>query len=290
MSTSTASTTADPADFWWLDRLIHRDELVVRIELVTALRVGRGKSAAAADTDLPIVRDGAGVPVVPGASIKGVLRSSVEALVRGLAAGHGADERQMRRIACDVLDDRQGCLARIPDDSDDRDVGRRVQKRQAYIADCACLVCATYGGPSLASHLRVPDAPLDGAATQIRDGVGIDRDLGRVSGARKYDFEVVDAGCAFTLNLVVDNARDWQLGLVYAGLDALDGGGRLGGFGSRGLGAVRVVGLDTLCSTRRTALELVRRDSGCPGPDPRVCVDALLAKVAERATAPREEG
>jgi len=76
---------------------------------------------------------------------------------------------------------------------------------------------------------------------EVRDGVAIDRDTGTVSGPRKYDFEVVPPGVTFNLEVFVENPRDWGMGLLVAGFDQLDlGFTALGGFGSRGLGRVRI--------------------------------------------------
>jgi CRISPR/Cas system CSM-associated protein Csm3 (group 7 of RAMP superfamily) len=81
---------------------------------------------------------------------------------------------------------------------------------------------------------------LGDARVERRDGVAIDRDLGRVSGARKYDFEVVAPGSAFQFVLELDSPEPWQEGLVAIGLDLLDQGvARLGGAKSRGLGVVK---------------------------------------------------
>lgn len=274
-----------PVHFDWLDPLVHRDHVAVTFALATGLRIGRGKSLSA-HTDLPLLRDASSTPLVPGSSLKGALRASAERLLRGLALAEGASEEGLRRVACDVLDPKSACLGQGPadaaDDSDDepRD---RIPRKRAHIARCACLVCATFGGAGLASHLRVPDARIAGATTRVRDGVAIDRDLARVSGSHKYDYEIVEAGAQFTAELVLDNAKLWQLGLLFTALDALDGGGRLGGFGTRGLGVVRVAELDTLRTERRTALQMARRAPPEPGPRLVDGVESLLALTRDRA-------
>jgi CRISPR/Cas system CSM-associated protein Csm3 (group 7 of RAMP superfamily) len=78
---------------------------------------------------------------------------------------------------------------------------------------------------------------------QVRDGVAIDRDTETVAGAQLYNYEVVPADTRFNCRVVVENARDWQLGLVWLALQPfIRGEMSLGGFRSRGLGHVKLVG------------------------------------------------
>src|SRR5690606_22340524 len=65
-----------------LDRFERRTVLHLRLEATTAFRIGVGRSHDATTTDLPVLRDAAGVPVIPGSSLKGVVRSQIEALMR----------------------------------------------------------------------------------------------------------------------------------------------------------------------------------------------------------------
>ena len=116
------------------------------------------------------------------------------------------------------------------------------------IEKCADEASRIFGRPNLASHVRFADAYPAGPepiVAEVRDGVAIDRDLGRVSGAKKYDYEVVPAGSRFTFELVMDGLDERQEGAVVAGLTLLDDGfTRLGGFKSRGLGLVELVELE----------------------------------------------
>ena len=59
---------------------------------------------------------------------------------------------------------------------------------------------------------------------QQRDGVAIDRDTETASDGKLYDFEVVPAEVVFNFHAIVDNAADWQLGMLYLGLSAFEKG------------------------------------------------------------------
>lgn len=234
--------------FNWFDTFDHRTELRARLVLRTGLRIGSGRNLEGIGTDLPVLRDGRDRLFIPGSSLKGVVRAAGEGLLRGFAVAHHAETW---RFACDPLV--RGCLDMAQDeglipehmgDADDIPALERVERAHRRIERFACLACRTFGAPGLASHLRFEDAfPVDSAWVQVRDGVAIDRDLGRVHGSQKYDYEVIEPGAVFELRVAGINLEDWQLGLLLAALDLLfDGTVRIGGFGSRGLGRVELDG------------------------------------------------
>ena len=76
---------------------------------------------------------------------------------------------------------------------------------------------------------------------QQRDGVAIDRDTETVSGRKLYDYEAVPARVLFDFHAIVDNAQEWQLGMLYVGLSAFENGElTIGGGSSRGLGLIEL--------------------------------------------------
>jgi len=206
----------------------------------SALRIGTGRVSALTGTELPVIRDAHGYPFIPGSSLKGALRSYLESLVRGQVSP-GAED--MNRFACDPTGSE--CL-----DADQRQVLKnKYQNDDAGLAEAitekSCLICQTFGSPWLASLVRVRDLPVVAGEWfdqfDVRDGVAIDRDKGTVA-VGPYDYEVVPAGTRFALYITADNLSDWQRGLLWLGLRALERGDvALGGFTSRGLGWIRVV-------------------------------------------------
>ncbi|MEZ4436770.1 MAG: CRISPR-associated RAMP protein Csx7 [bacterium] len=214
------------------DRLRTRVRLIGRITTLTGLRIGASGGGGDA-VDLPVMRDAQGYPFLPGASIKGVLRSTLEALVRG-AGGTSREAAGATGLwSCDPFDRERGC-------------GQHTSgQRSAQRTDDHCTICHIFGSPIVASHVRITDAMASdrsGAVPiELRDGVSIDRDLGTVHGGQKYDFQVVSPGTAFDLEVFADNIEDWQLGLVMLGFDQIHQGfSGLGGFTSRGLGRVTI--------------------------------------------------
>ncbi|MEO0082698.1 MAG: CRISPR-associated RAMP protein Csx7 [candidate division WOR-3 bacterium] len=222
--------------YYTLERLVVLEGYV---ETLTALHIGKGRALDAdAASDLPVMKDPFSLPFIPGSSLKGVLRSYTESLVRGLDGG--------KLKSCDPVGQVwTGCV----------DPGKfsQQQKRgvpqgeqELRVPEDICDVCDLFGHPNFASRLRFADLPVDQETwhellLQVRDGVAIDRETSTVARPMKYDFEVVPAGVHFKLKVAADNVEDWQLGLFFAAVDALNSGfNRLGGSTSRGLGSVTI--------------------------------------------------
>lgn len=219
-----------------------RHRLIVTAELVcnTALRVGAGAEALLPTaTDLPVVAVD-GRSYIPGSSLRGVLRSHVERIVRGLEpeAGDG-------RGACDPLNEAAWCITRETMRDLREEARRRGQDGDDWLAqqvwERSCRVCRVFGSPWLASRVRIADIFCSSdVRPEVRDGVAIDREKEAVR--NKFDFEVVPAGTRFTLEIVAENlGAAEELGLLWLGLQELKAGHvAVGGFKGRGLGRVQL--------------------------------------------------
>lgn len=112
----------------------------------------------------------------------------------------------------------------------------------AYETD---LISKLFGSPWVSSKFQVQELTVLSESWfgqyQERDGVSIDRDTETAAEGKLYDFQVVPAGTPFKFKAIVENAEDWELGLLMIGLHQFEteqiplGGGR-----SRGLGVVRL--------------------------------------------------
>ena len=170
---------------------------------------------------------------LPGSSLKGVLRSHAERLIRS-ALGEAAC------WTCDPLQSR-GRDALCSSHWRTREA-RRMSAAQIYAR--SCLACRTFGHTRLASRLLAADAfPLRPVTRlPVRQGVSIDRKTGRSSGKALYDLEVAPTGTVFRVQLQMHNFELWQVGLLAQVLQEMDEGWVRVGYGkSRGLGRVRLV-------------------------------------------------
>lgn len=194
----------------------------------TALRIGAGRATGVTGTDLPVVRDAAGRPYIPGSSLKGALRAGVESLVRSV--------RDDGTMACNPVGDKRDWCLSSPDGLSDAEVEART-----------CLVCRVFGSPWMAARVSVRDLPIEAPEErwfgqfEVRNGVAIDRDTETARDGKLYDFEVVPAGTRFSCVIVAENASVWQRGLLMAALMPFERGeGALGGARSRGLGVAEI--------------------------------------------------
>lgn len=160
---------------------------------------------------------------IPGASLKGVIRSHAERIIRTVI-GEGPE------ICCDLFDQQQAC-------------GNRISTEQPTAAQYKelCLACKLFGHMIQASRLATRDAyPLDPGAVRLetRYGVAIDRRSGGVA-VGPFELEVATSG-QFATRLHLHNFERWQVGLLALVLRDLSQQQLSLGFGkSRGLGRVR---------------------------------------------------
>lgn len=158
---------------------------------------------------------------IPGSSLRGVLRSHAERLVRTL------NERE----ACHVIMPKQNCMK-------DHDTSK-LNGPEAYTK--SCYACRLFGNTALAARVKVGDLyPLDDdPLTDVRHGVAIDRITGAVAHG-PFDLETVTDG-EFTGTITLRNFTLGHLGLLAAALlDLGDGLVQLGYGKSRGMGRVEM--------------------------------------------------
>lgn len=268
----------------FFDRLHNRYRVEATFVARTGLRVGAGRSDELGGTDLPLLRVGRGPDarlVVPGSTWKGVVRSASEAILRS-ATPPGAD---WRVLACDPFGvkpktpgdpDRGRCLGDFAAGEGLKTAEEKVQAERAFVAAGICRACALFGAEGLASHVRFADSVFD-ASTRIRDGVGLNRDLGKAQDGIKYDYEIVEPSARIPLVLDVDNASPWQVGLLLAVIAEIGRGGlRVGGAGSRGLGWLELVEGPSV--TRREGIRQILASTP-PAPLDRAGLDELAAAL-----------
>ena len=213
------------------DKFQSRLNLTGEIETLTAIRIGAGRSTSPISSDLPVVRDAEGSPYIPGSSFKGVLRSYVESILRSIA--------NHRHIVCNPTNNDEQCI------TTEEMKPLREKRNDQLILEKTCWACQLFGSLWYASKLQIRDLHVQPEfwfnQYQQRDGVAIDRDTETASDGKLYDYEVVPAGVVFDFHAIVDNAENWQLGMLYLGLSAFKKGElTIGGGSSRGLGVIKL--------------------------------------------------
>jgi CRISPR-associated RAMP protein (TIGR02581 family) len=222
-------TSASPPSLTWTSRL----RIAARLVFDTAWRIGSGREGEI--SDLGVLLDASGQPLLPGSSLKGRLRSTCEGLASTLgltacllnSSATGVDCASDVQWYRDHRQAYQDALQRGPDE------------QLRWIDRYTCDVCKLFGSPVRAARLRCSDGRLvdsHAAAVRVRDGVVLDRDSHTAVDGLKYDYETVAAGTTFHLLLDVDNPKERDEALLGAALFQWCAGDSLGGFTSRGLG------------------------------------------------------
>jgi CRISPR-associated RAMP protein (TIGR02581 family) len=224
-------------DKFMFDTFKNRLELTGTLTTVTALRISAGRSTEPIGSDLPVIKDALGRPLIPGASFKGALRSRLESFLRGIV---GSDRSLVANPAIEEEWSITSTEMRSLKEQNTNDTALT-----AAILQNTDLVSRLFGSPWIASKFQVRDLTVLPDAWfgqyQERDGVAIDRDTETAADGKLYDYQVVPAGTPFKFRVVVENAEPWELGLLMIGIHQFEteqiplGGGR-----SRGLGVVRL--------------------------------------------------
>ncbi|MGI8933473.1 MAG: type III CRISPR-associated RAMP protein Csx7 [Phormidesmis sp.] len=212
----------------------NRLELSGILTTVTALRISQGRSTEPIGSDLPVVKDALGQPLIPGSSFKGALRSRMESFLRGINPELAQDPSE---LVSDRINTEVKRLKELHKNDD--------AALTAALEGITDEVSKVFGTPWQASKFQVRDLTVKPDSWfgqyQERDGVSIDRDTETAVDGRLYDFQVVPAGVEFEFRAVLENGEDWELGLLVMGLQQFKRQQiPLGGGNSRGLGVVQL--------------------------------------------------
>ncbi len=214
-------------------QLNKKNRLTASLVFDTAWRIGSGKEGETM-SDLGVVLDPTGRPILPGSSLKGKLRSTCETLSHALGLSACMLNHEASGVNCtsdvnyyrSVREDYQKALQ------------QGVWTRLKWIKDNTCDVCKLFGSPVQAGRLWVSDGTLKewASVVQVRDGVVIDRDSQTAVNGLKYDYEVIPPSSCFELCIDLENPTEQDLALLGVALFEWSAGSSLGGFTSRGLG------------------------------------------------------
>src|SRR3712207_4109207 len=78
-------------NYFMFDTFKNRLEIIGTLRTITALRISAGRSTEPIGTDLPVIKDALGQPLIPGSSFKGALRSRLESFLRGIDSNFAAN-------------------------------------------------------------------------------------------------------------------------------------------------------------------------------------------------------
>jgi len=186
--------------------------------------------------DLPVLKDTYRRPLIPGSSLKGVLRSRLEAILKNPAL-------KGSWTSCNIINDDESCIEKHIKDIKARNKDNyRAMAEEIYQKSCD--VCKLFGNKQMSARVQIKDMMFIGEKLEFerRDGVGIDRDTETAYPGAKYNFEIVPAGALFDFYMVAENLGEKQRKLLNLILKLLrDGEVSVGGYTTRGLGQIKLI-------------------------------------------------
>lgn len=210
----------------------------VKIQPVDALLIKSG-TATVSGPDASFVktyRNGKATPFLPGSSLKGIMRSHAEKIIRTIS--------QKNESCCLPYESKDKNLMSCGDRFklvENKDPKNKVKVSGYDVYKSACPACKMFGSTHAKGHFSVSDAYTnDDVNPELRDGVAIDRMTGGAARGAKFDMEVINKG-NFEAEIHLRNFESWQLGLLgFIFKDINDGILRLGSGTSRGLGRISI--------------------------------------------------
>jgi CRISPR/Cas system CSM-associated protein Csm3 (group 7 of RAMP superfamily) len=180
-------------------------------------------------------------PVLPGASLRGVLRSHAERIARTMATLSAGDENEFRQKcpACDPLVRRSEKEPEPALESCDS----LLRGKKEVDENNLCLACRLFGSTRRGSRLTVEDAFFvgDEPVLKMMDFLAIDRFTGGGADGLKFDALALWEP-AFRVRLHLDNPEPWELGWLALVMRDLRAGWLNVGYGAaKGFGRVRIV-------------------------------------------------
>jgi CRISPR-associated RAMP protein (TIGR02581 family) len=220
----------------------NRLEITGTLSTITALRVGAGKSIDPISSDVPVMKDAFGRPLIPGSSFKGAMRSHLESFMRGIDLKLANDPSEL--VSPYWMNKIKDLKKKVDEDKSLTSNAKDIKLTEDLLKETD-RVSLLFGSPWMAGKLQIQDLHVVPeiwfGQYQERDGVSIERDTETAADGRKYDFQVVPAGTQFSFRAIVENASDAELGLLMIGLTQFENEMiPLGGGTSRGLGVVKL--------------------------------------------------
>jgi CRISPR-associated protein Csm3 len=203
------------------------------LQLLQGMHIGSGYGNN--ETDACVIQTSSGTSYIPGSSLRGALRSTVERIVAGVA----------KYYTCSLIDESCKCISVNKKTLDEFKDQVEKDKSDTYLlgwlysANRLCDTCRLFGSPAFASKLKVTDLFSSGGSpkTHIRSGVGIDRDTETAKEKVLFDMQVVERLHVFKFEILTENLEPNDFALLAIGLrELMNGQIHIGAKSAAGLG------------------------------------------------------
>ncbi|MHA1265522.1 MAG: type III CRISPR-associated RAMP protein Csx7 [Candidatus Helarchaeota archaeon] len=223
--------------------LINRLSIEGALVTLSPLRIGGSREESPfqiADLGLiRIFRRGKVIPYIPGSSLKGVLRSTVEKIYKSF---------NLQNI-CEITNPKNSCGGRFRNQLNaamkDKDKKRANQMLLNIVEKQFCDICKIFGSSGYKSNIYIDDAyPLTETSFKIekRPGIGIDRIKGFISRRALYSTEYLATGSKFHFSMRLENLTPPLMRWIFLAIDFLNTQRAfIGSFSTKGFGRVEVI-------------------------------------------------
>lgn len=240
------------------EKFVNRYIIEGNLKAVTALHIGAAEDEFRPNgCKNPFFRNADGLPLIPGSSLKGAMRSFLE---QYLSSESGKDALlknvPFRREICNE----QNPCANVKKDNELKALlkenGKDSQEKLSrYLfgteggeSGKLCMVCRLFGCLYSSAKFSIRDARVVEKSFQgefeIRSGVAIDRNLGTSVENKTFTTEVVPEGTEFSFKAILENGDENEWNVVKQLLRAMEIGLiQIGGMKSRGLGEITLTNI-----------------------------------------------
>lgn len=210
-----------------LERIV---EIQVEYESKSSLAIQAGREEGLRAVEQPVIRVG-GQTVLPGSSLKGVLRSLLESLLS-----------QNGILVC--VPEAAIPLERKKQKNGIQEYVKEIGRKEPCKIDDLCPVCEIFGSAEVSSRAVFLDArPTTEPKLLERRHVAITRDTKTAAGGALLEVETVDAGTTFNGTIRVINPEKWHIGALITAVENLRSLG-LGSKKSEGYGEIAATIVD----------------------------------------------
>lgn len=132
----------------------NRLEITGILKTVTALRISAGRSTEPIGSDLPVIKDALGRPLIPGSSFKGALRSRLESFLRGINPRFAANPALETEWS--ITQERMSHFKNEQIIKKDK-LQEKEENLHNFIIENTDLISLLFGSPWLSSKLQIRD-------------------------------------------------------------------------------------------------------------------------------------
>lgn len=183
-----------------------------------------------------VIKDSRGLPFIPGSSLKGVLRSYLERVLRSV----GNNVCMVPKLCSEKYNSKEK-RKRLLESLKDKNTNKNetvILSQEIY--NNLCEICHLFGSEVTAAKLSIRDLKIieeSFKGFEFRTGNSINRDKNKAEQGHLYEMEIVPADTLFDMKLVLENPDDKDLkNTVFLLKSMMQGDLSIGGKTSRGLG------------------------------------------------------